>query len=675
MGSNELPDGTGQDLSFARLRAVLDQANVLLSYIDTTERYRFVNTLYEEWFGVPGTPLLGQHVRDVLGEGTYASARPHIASALAGHAVSFEIPVSLATRGTRWLAVSLAPDLDESRSVRGVTATFVDITDHKRAARELEATSRHRDAVMERQAKDLARSEDGLLEREARLRAILESAVDAIITIDEAGLVQSLNPAAERLFGYEEKEVLGRNVNMLMPSPYREEHDRYVASYIRTGQARIIGSGREVEARRKDGRVFPIHLSVGEARLGDRRIFTGIIHDLSIRKRLEDQLAQSQKMEAVGRLAGGVAHDFNNILLTILSRSDAMMRRMPAKSPLRRQVSEIRKAGKRAAGLTKQLLAVSRAQVLNPRIVDLNAIVKDTEDMLRRLVGEDVEFRMDLAPSLGAVKVDPHQMVQVVLNLVVNARDAMPRGGALVVETRDVGPRAGHLPGHDGPVVVLAVRDTGVGIDAATQARIFEPYFTTKGEQGTGLGLSTVYGIVKQSGGVIRVESQPGKGSTFSVCLPLAEGRPEPIVEAPSPKTRVATGGRVLLVEDDRAARRALEEFLREEGHTVLSAGDGEEAERVCRQSRDPIDLVVTDTVMPRMSGPQMVVRLRALQPDLKAIFMSGHTPDTVVQHGDISSGAAFLQKPFEIDDLLGHVRALLGSSGRRPSRSSRKKR
>jgi CheY-like chemotaxis protein len=243
----------------------------------------------------------------------------------------------------------------------------------------------------------------------------------------------------------------------------------------------------------------------------------------------------------------------------------------------------------------------------------------------------------------------------------------MPRGGELVVSTRN------SPDGHE-PAVLLTVRDTGVGMDAATQARIFEPYFTTKGDRGTGLGLSTVYGIVKQSGGHVRLESRPEEGSTFTIHLPRAEGRPEVVVEPAPPKARARGGGRILLVEDDRAARRALEEFLRDDGYTVLTAGDGEEAERVCRGSRDPVHLVITDTVMPRMSGPQMIERLRSFQPDFKSILMSGHTPETVVQHGNIG-GAVFLQKPFEIEDLLGHVRALLGPSTKKAEPSSDRRR
>jgi PAS domain S-box-containing protein len=662
------------------LTAIADLAPIPIAYVDASQHCRFVNRRVEDWFGLSRDAVRGRHMRDVLGQEAYASARPHIEAALSGRHTSFEQDARLDGRGPRRLAVSLSPDADAAGAVFGFVAAAFDVIDRPSTPRdmetltpELQAGVREGAEPRERQAHDLERSQETLREREARLRAILGSAVDGIIAIDESGAIQSLNPAAERLFGYSEAEILGRNVSLLMPPPYRDEHDGYLASYLRTSRARIIGIGREVEARRKNGEVFPIHLSVGEARLGRRRIFTGIIHDLTLRNRLQEQLAQSQKMEAVGRLAGGVAHDFNNVLQTILTRCDAMQRQLPGRHPLRRQVVEIRKAGRRAAALTRQLLALSRTQVLNPRVVDLNAVLRDTADMLRRSIGEDIDFRMDLHPELEPVRVDPDQMVQVVLNLVVNARDAMPRGGTVAIETRNVHGDSGEAAGgeHD-PGVVLTVRDDGSGMDERTRARIFEPYFTTKGEKGTGLGLSTVYGIVQQSGGFIRVESRIGQGSVFSVHLPRADGRPAAAVAARPRPGRVSGGGRVLLVEDELAARRALEELLRDEGHTVLSAGNGIDAERIWRETRDPIDVVVTDTVMPRMSGPELVRRLRASHPFVKVIFMSGHAPETVHQHGG-AAGTTFLQKPFEVDDLLAKVRALLAEGGRQRRERGRK--
>jgi CheY-like chemotaxis protein len=292
-------------------------------------------------------------------------------------------------------------------------------------------------------------------------------------------------------------------------------------------------------------------------------------------------------------------------------------------------------------------------------------VLRDTVQMLQRLIGEDVDFRMDLAPDLRPVKVDPDQMVQVVLNLVVNARDAMPRGGELVVETRWGRAQEPGLPAGSAGAVVLTVRDTGTGMDEATQARMFEPYFSTKGDKGTGLGLSTVYGIVKQSGGVLRVESSPGNGTAVSAYFPAVEERPEPAVKPRPAKPPGKRGGRVLLVEDDAAARGALEEFLREDGHDVLCAADGNEAERICGEADSPIDVVVTDTVMPRMSGPRLLEQLRLIQPSLRAILMSGHTPETVVEHGDVRVADAFLRKPFEVDGLLRHVRRLVAQSSR----------
>ena len=674
--------------AFEALAAVVDRLPLLVSYVDSDQRHRYVNDRYLEWFGVQRPWVVGRTVKEVLGEETYAAVRLHVESALSGREASAEVGVRLPAGVTRWLAATYTPDLALDGTARGFVFLASDLTARKQAEGDLEGRVRgleqrlsQRADVLERQARDLSVSEDAREDREVRLRAILDSAVDAIVMIDESGAIQSFNRAAERLFGYSEQEVAGRNVSILMPAPFRDEHDSYLAAYRRTGQAKIIGIGREVEGLRKDGSVFPIHLSVGEARLGERRLFTGIIHDLTARQKLKDQLGQAQRMEAIGRLAGGVAHDFNNVLLTILARTEVLLRPR-RKHPAREQALEIRKAALRAAALTRQLLAVSRRQVMNLRVVDLNAVLRDTAKMLRRLLGEEIEFRMDLAGDLGPVRVDPDQLVQVVLNLVVNARDAMPQGGTLVVESRSAAPEEAALPGR-GEAVLLAVRDTGIGMDEETRVRIFEPYFTTKGDRGTGLGLSTVYGIVQQSGGDIRVESRKGEGSVFEVYFPRAQGRPQaPLEKTASPVVARDRGGHVLLVEDDSAARRALDELLREDGYSVLVAASGAEALRLCEGSA-PIDLVVTDFVMPGMRGPELVERLRQARPGLRAIFMSGYASENLSDGGD-TARSVYLQKPFDIDDLLARVRGLVadargeadaGRGGRAPSRRARPKR
>jgi PAS domain S-box-containing protein len=667
----------GSRAAVEALAAIVDRLPLAASYVDAGGRHRYVNGRYAQWLGLPRPSILGRTLAEVLGDEADAAVRPHVESGLAGRETSMAPGVRLPAAIARWAKATFTPDVDSDGTVRGVVILALDPASGKEEASALEARVRgleerlsQRAEVLERQARDLSESEDAREEREARLRAILDSAVDAIVMIDESGAIQSFNRAAERLFGYSEREVTGRNVSLLMPSPFRDEHDGYLGAYRRTQRARIIGIGREVAAQRKDGTVFPIHLSVGEARLGERRVFTGIIHDLTFRKRLEEQLAQAQKMEAVGRLAGGVAHDFNNVLLTILARTEAILR-PGRKHPVREQALEIRKAARRAASLTKQLLAVSRRQVLNPRVVDLNAVLRDTAKMLRRLLGEEIRFRMDLAPDLAPVKVDPDQLVQVVLNLVVNARDAMPQGGDLVVESRDAARDEAGLA-NDAEAVLLAVRDTGSGMDDETRARIFEPYFTTKGDRGNGLGLSTVYGIVQQSGGDVRVESRKGEGSVFRIYFPRAEGRPQaPFDEAPPPaRARERGAGHVLLVEDDSAARRALDEFLRSDGYTVLAAASGAEALRLCEGSK-PIDLVVTDFVMPGMRGPELVKRLREARPGLPAVFMSGYATEDIGSQGD-AARSVYLQKPFDVDDLLARVRAIVDEAAREPAGSGR---
>jgi len=403
-----------------------------------------------------------------------------------------------------------------------------------------------------------------------------------------------------------------------------------------------------------------------------RRANEELKREIGERERTEDalhqsveQLRQSQKLEAIGRLAGGIAHDFNNLLTVILSYSDILLHGDIPAGPIRNGLEEIKAAGARAASLTHQLLAFSRQQVLEPKILDVNEVLTELSQMLKRLLGEDIELRLLLAPILDRVKADRSQLDQVVMNLVVNARDAMPQGGRLSIETANVtlDETAGetHFDVQPGSYVMLAVSDTGVGMDAATKARVFEPFFTTKERgKGTGLGLSTVFGIVKQSGGSIYFYSEPGVGTTFKIYVPCAEGSPGS-PERPSPEVRGARGTEtILLVEDEEQVREVAGAILRAAGFHVLVAASPSEAVLLCEESPERIDLVLTDVIMPKMNGRQLAERLRSLRPEIRVLFMSGYTDDMILQNGILELGASFIQKPMMPDALTRKVRDVL---------------
>jgi PAS domain S-box-containing protein len=423
----------------------------------------------------------------------------------------------------------------------------------------------------------------------------------------------------------------------------------------------------EYRFRHKDGGYRWIH---DEARLSrdatnqPLEVFGSWV-DVTERKTLESQLLQAQKMEAVGRLAGGVAHDFNNVLTAIAGYAELLREDLSADDARRADVEEILRASERAAELTHQLLAFSRRQVLAPRVLDLNAVVGDLDKMLRRLIREDIELRTALAPELGAVRADPGQLEQVILNLVVNARDAMPNGGKLTIETANAELDESYALDHPtvvaGPHVMLAVSDTGVGMDATTQARIFEPFFTTKERgKGTGLGLATVYGIVQQSGGHIWLYSEPGRGATFKIYLPRVDQAPEHLAPAPGAHEAPRGTETVLLVEDDETVRTLTRKRLEALGYTVLSVSAGADALNLAASHVGPIHLLVTDVVLPGMSGRELAARLESARPGLKVLYTSGYTDEAVVHHGVLDPGIAFLQKPFMSGTLARKVRDAL---------------
>ncbi len=387
-------------------------------------------------------------------------------------------------------------------------------------------------------------------------------------------------------------------------------------------------------------------------------------------RKTEEQLRQSQKMEAIGRLSGSVAHDFNNLLSVILSYSDLVLSDLKPIDPLRADIESIRKAGEKAADLTRQLLAFSRQQVLQPRTLNLTEVLRESERMLRRLLSEDIEIVTHYARSLLPVKVDPGQIDQVLLNLVVNARDAMPHGGKLTIETKEVELDESYTTEHfgvaKGPHVMLAVSDTGIGMDQQTQARIFEPFFTTKDVgKGTGLGLSTVFGIVKQSGGHIWVYSEPGGGTTFKVYLPVAEGA-DPELPEVVPLTTMHGTETILLVEDQDEVRRVAQAILRRYGYHVIEARNAGEALLSCERHPRTIHLLVTDVVMPQVSGRELAERLVAIRPEMKVLYMSGYTENAIVHHGILDSGLAYLQKPIVPDQLARRVREVLDARPRK---------
>jgi PAS domain S-box-containing protein len=496
------------------------------------------------------------------------------------------------------------------------------------------------------------------------LQSVLNHTLDGIIGIDERGTISMINRAGETLFGRSGSEVVGQNVKVLMPEPYHAEHDGYLANYQRTGEAKIIGIGREVQGLRKDGSTFPLDLAVTEFQLDNQRYFVGIVRDISDRKKLENQLHQSQKMEAFGQLAGGVSHDFNNLLTVILGYSDMLLAKLPADDPKTRMVGQIHRAGERAASLTRQLLAFSRQQVLETKVLDLNAIVADIEKMLRRLIGEDVQISIVLAPEISAVKVDAGQIEQVIINLAVNARDAMPQGGKLTIETKnadlDEFYAKTHVEARPGRFVMLAISDTGGGMTPEVKARIFEPFFTTKGVgQGTGLGLAVVHGIVKQSGGNVDVYSEAGIGTTFRIYLPGVE---QPAAALPGSAPEAPTQGRetILLVEDEDNVRDLATVVLEGCGYRVFTAPEGLAALQLMATCREAIDLLVTDVVMPQMGGRKLAETLLAEHPELRVLFMSGYTDDAVVRHGVLQANANFLQKPFTPTSLARKVREVL---------------
>ena len=518
--------------------------------------------------------------------------------------------------------------------------------------------------AMDVTARELA--EAALNESNAILRAVVDDSPLAIIIYGADLTINRWNKAAAHQFGWSEEEAIGRSLLELIP-----EEKRLEFSELRTRlEAGEVITNFETQRRRSDGQLRDLHMS--QCALHDKRGkltgFVGIYSDETERKRLEAQYRQSQKMEAVGQLAGGVAHDFNNLLTVIISYSQMLLADMGESSASRADVQEIKRAAERAALLTKQLLAFSRQQVLRPQILDLNLVIGDLEQMLRRLLREDIDIVLSLDPELGVVAADPGQVEQIVMNLVVNARDAMPSGGRLAIETSNVDfesryqLRAGEPPLEAGAYVMIAVSDNGSGMSPEVQARVFEPFFTTKRlNEGTGLGLSTVYGIVKQSGGHLAMYSELGHGTIFKIYLPRVDAAAEMRNLDDGTAGMSTQGGEtILVVEDDNALRTVACKALVQCGYEVLAACNGQEALRICAQHNGKIHLVVTDMVMPEMSGAELAELIAESFPDVRVLLMSGYTRDEAARRGIASERYTFLEKPFTPTKLAARVRELL---------------
>lgn len=610
---------------------------ITLARVDRDLRYRMARGDFWSWWGVSEREVPGRHVRDVVGPELYTRIEPFLMKALEGHRADFELEVPT-PGGSRWMRAVLVPELDVEGEVEGYFSLVLDVT-----ARKEEERAR--------------------LRTERRYAAILDNSPDAILSADESGRILLFNKGAERVFGYEASEVIGRPLEILVPPGLRTAHREHVEEFAR-GPAmwRSMYDRGEISGRRKSGDTFPAEAVIGKVEDEGEWLVTAIVRDVTDRKRLEEQYLQSQKMEALGRLAGGVAHDFNNVLSSLMGKVELMRLGLSQSDPLRSDLDEVLEDCERAASLTRQLLVFSRQQVLEPRVVDVSSVVAGIESMLRRIIGEDVLLSIDAAADAGTVRIDPTQLEQILLNLSVNARDAMPKGGELSVsvreETVEPGSERASQGVESGAYVVLDVSDTGCGMDREVLSKIFEPFYTTKTVgKGTGLGLSTVFGIATRAGGHVTVHSEPGRGSRFTILLPRV-GDAETSTSKEGDRGRGVGSETILVVEDDESVRSSIQALLARHGYEVLAAKDAEEAFELVRGTEASIDLLLSDIIMPRVGGRELARRLRAEYPGVKTLFMSGYAGDA--SQGEPLPQEHVLQKPFSVAELCSKVRSAL---------------
>src|SRR5215472_6580017 len=504
---------------------------------------------------------------------------------------------------------------------------------------------------------------------EAKFRALLESAPDPLVAVNQDGRIVVVNAQAEKTFGYKREELLGQFMDILVVERLRENCSAYRSRFFKDPNHAPAGATLELFGLRKDGTEFPVEINLSLLETEEGLWGSAAIRDLTERRKLENQFRQAQKMESIGTLSGGIAHDFNNLLTVILSYSNSLSEDLNGESKQQRAAEQIHQAAERGAALTRQMLAFSRQQVFQLRVLSLNDIIRNLLKMLQRIIGEHIEIDTALADDLSFVKADAGQLEQVLMNLSVNARDAMPKGGRLTLKTRNVVLDEDfvreHVGSSTGPQVLLSVSDTGTGIDPAIVPRIFEPFFTTKGPgQGTGLGLAMVYGVVKQSGGSIWVHSELGMGTTFEIYLPRAQGISEVPAVRKSQTTLQRGSETVLVVEDDPGVRELVTAMLASKGYTVLAAERPDDVESICQKHSGNIQLLLTDMILPGASGREIAKRVGMLRPGIKVLYMSGYTDDALVRDHGLDESFAFLQKPFSQGSVAAKVREVLDSDG-----------
>lgn len=633
----------------AQLRTVIDTAVDGMVIIDATGRIELFNPACERLFGYGAAEVIGQNVKILMPEPYHGEHDGYLANYRRTGEAKI-IGIGREVVGRRKDGSTFPMDLSVGETREGANSLFIGII---------------RD-ISRRKADEAA-----LQESAAMLRAVVDTAVDGVIVIDETGLIELFNPACERLFGYEAAEVTGHNVKMLMPEPYHDEHDGYLAHYHHTGERRIIGIGRTVVGRRQDGTTFPMDLSVGEARRGTEKLFVGVIRDISDRLTTEEQLRQAQKMEAVGQLTGGIAHDFNNLLAVISGNLELMTLKRDLGNDARGLADAALRATERGADLTRRLLTFARRQALKPAAVDVNEIIRGMGDLLRRSLSEMIAIHLRLAPDLWPAVIDRGQMENALLNLALNSRDAMPGGGELLIVTRnlslaeDMRDGIWRLPA--GEYVEIAVGDTGTGMTANMIAHAFEPFFTTKETgRGTGLGLSMVYGFVTQSGGQVKIYSEVGRGTTVKLYFNRdTAGAPDAAAgQAGTASTPTPPPDLVLIVEDDAAVRDMAVAMVESLGYRVHAVGDGHAALEALDRIGD-IAILLTDVVLPRgLRGPDIVRQARLLRPDLAVAYMSGFAPELL--SGDIApeADAILIDKPFHRSSLSQALRTALERRG-----------